>query len=307
MRVGTRHSGFTIVELLIVVVVIAILAAITIVAYNGITNNAKNSAAQSAASQAAKKMAIALVQNGNTYPTDKNGFLALAGLAETGGTTYQYSLTNDSAGYCVTTASNGKSYFTTNTNVTPTAGVCPGHAPVGGTIIVNLVNNPSLEENANGWVSSSGSLNPTRVQVSGQWTFRGVRTDTVAAALRASYSLPSTVTVGNTYTASATVYSSNARTVSIAVRQAGTTSTVFTADHSFAAGETKRISVTGVTSQGSVYVNILTATGTVGETYYVDEVMLTEGPILYPYSDGNTPGWAWDGVAGNSTSRGPAL
>lgn len=39
-----RQNGFTIVELLIVVVVIAILAAITIVSYNGITNQAKNSA-----------------------------------------------------------------------------------------------------------------------------------------------------------------------------------------------------------------------------------------------------------------------
>lgn len=38
-------SGFTIVELLIVVVVIAILAAITIVAYNGIQNRAKKSSA----------------------------------------------------------------------------------------------------------------------------------------------------------------------------------------------------------------------------------------------------------------------
>ncbi len=37
-------KGFTIVELLIVVVVIAILAAITIVSYNGITSQAKNAA-----------------------------------------------------------------------------------------------------------------------------------------------------------------------------------------------------------------------------------------------------------------------
>lgn len=37
-----RSRGFTIVELLIVIVVIAVLAAITIVAYNGITNRAKD-------------------------------------------------------------------------------------------------------------------------------------------------------------------------------------------------------------------------------------------------------------------------
>ncbi len=42
-----RSSGFTIVELLIVIVIIAILAAITLVAYNGITNRAKQSANQS--------------------------------------------------------------------------------------------------------------------------------------------------------------------------------------------------------------------------------------------------------------------
>lgn len=38
-----RSAGFTIVELLIVVVVIAVLAAITVVAYNGMTNRATNS------------------------------------------------------------------------------------------------------------------------------------------------------------------------------------------------------------------------------------------------------------------------
>jgi prepilin-type N-terminal cleavage/methylation domain-containing protein len=37
-----KRQGFTIVELLIVIVVIAILAAITIVAYNGIQNRSKS-------------------------------------------------------------------------------------------------------------------------------------------------------------------------------------------------------------------------------------------------------------------------
>lgn len=51
-----KQKGFTIVELLIVVVIIAILAAMTIVAYNGIQNRAKTSAAQSAANTAIKKI-----------------------------------------------------------------------------------------------------------------------------------------------------------------------------------------------------------------------------------------------------------
>lgn len=42
ITVGRRESGFTIVELLIVIVVIAILAAITIVAFNGAQQRSKN-------------------------------------------------------------------------------------------------------------------------------------------------------------------------------------------------------------------------------------------------------------------------
>jgi prepilin-type N-terminal cleavage/methylation domain-containing protein len=47
MKLGIRQKGFTIVELLIVIVVIGILAAITIVAYNGVQQRATASATQS--------------------------------------------------------------------------------------------------------------------------------------------------------------------------------------------------------------------------------------------------------------------
>ena len=66
-------KGFTIVELLIVIVIIGILAAITIVAYNGIQNRGKTASAQSLANAVMKKAeAYNTIQS--AYPTNKAGF-----------------------------------------------------------------------------------------------------------------------------------------------------------------------------------------------------------------------------------------
>jgi prepilin-type N-terminal cleavage/methylation domain-containing protein len=70
LKVGnTKQAGFTIVELLIVVVVIAILAAITIVSYNGITARANESAVKSELSQNAKSITNAASIAGGKYTT----------------------------------------------------------------------------------------------------------------------------------------------------------------------------------------------------------------------------------------------
>lgn len=61
------ERGFTIVELLIVIVVIGILAAIVIVAYNGIQNRAKTTKNQTNAS-AVQKAAEAYNADNGTYP-----------------------------------------------------------------------------------------------------------------------------------------------------------------------------------------------------------------------------------------------
>ena len=61
------ERGFTIVELLIVVVVIAILAAITIVSYNGITGRANESAIKAQAATYQKKVELYQAEQGR-YP-----------------------------------------------------------------------------------------------------------------------------------------------------------------------------------------------------------------------------------------------
>ncbi len=83
MSLGTkRTTGFTIVELLIVIVVIAVLAAITIVAYTGIRNRAEADAGLVAATSSIKKAQAYNAEIG-TYPTAPS---QLTGAAST--TTY---------------------------------------------------------------------------------------------------------------------------------------------------------------------------------------------------------------------------
>lgn len=69
MRVGKNKQGFTIVELLIVVVVIAILAAITIVSYNGITNNTYDTSVKGDLANFARKYEMFKTDNAaSLYP-----------------------------------------------------------------------------------------------------------------------------------------------------------------------------------------------------------------------------------------------
>lgn len=65
----TRSEGFTIVELLIVIVVIAILAAITVVSYNGITARANDAAIQSDLRNFGQKIEAERAQTGSIPAT----------------------------------------------------------------------------------------------------------------------------------------------------------------------------------------------------------------------------------------------
>lgn len=90
------HQGFTIVELLIVIVVIGILAAITLVAYNGITASAGTVALKSDLRSASTQLALDRMNSGS-YPESD------AQLPRSESTTFQYD--SDGSTFCLIGAS----------------------------------------------------------------------------------------------------------------------------------------------------------------------------------------------------------
>lgn len=64
-----KRHGFTIVELLIVIVVIAILAAITIVAFNGVQQRAANSSKKAAVQSISKLISLYRTEHNGEYPS----------------------------------------------------------------------------------------------------------------------------------------------------------------------------------------------------------------------------------------------
>jgi len=82
-------SAFTIVELLVVIVVIAILAAITIVAYSGVTSQATVSSLKSDLDNAAKILKMDHITNA-AFPATLAAANGGNGIPASAGTSYAY-------------------------------------------------------------------------------------------------------------------------------------------------------------------------------------------------------------------------
>ena len=302
-----RRNGFTIVELLIVIVVIGVLAAITIVAFNGIQNRANSSAAASAAAQAKKKLMAYGVENGS-YPASAN--LADAGIQDLQGTSYQYSSTG--AGFCLTATKGNASHKVTESS-SPSAGGCAGHGQGGASAVTNLALNPSFEtapvSNTYGPVTRT---NPTVGDAfAGTRVTRVTRSDTTNSGIWWDTATP--ISENTAYTACVYVRGTDQASRSVRIEwinAAGNTnmgvSTLQTISPMPSSWTRYCGSATSPAGSGRLRLTLYGSGGVAGTYFDTDAVMVTQGTTEYPYGDGDSTDWVWNGTAHNATSTGPA-
>lgn len=330
-RTPADLRGFTIVELLIVIVVIAILATITIVGYNGIAQHAKESAATSAVTSAKSKLALYSAEKNGEFPAS----LSDVGVANSDTTQYQYSVNNTSnpPGYCLTVTVSSVAAYTCdqysytlggNTQVAnqsaPSLGASPVHSASGAPIITNLAKNPSVETA----VSSFGSANGASYAPATDKAYVGDRSLLVTMA--SGYTMSNTgvrFLQDNSYMAMgfepSTKYTvtvwvwipSNSIPVGIHVQGSGRASIDNPVGwETTTKGQWVRLRNTFTTtaSDGTLTFYVLNrATTSTTNQFYMDGIMVVKGDNSYNFADGNSDGWNWSGSANVSSSYGPAL
>lgn len=164
-------QGFTIVELLIVIVVIAILAAVTIVAYNGIQQRAKDSSVQADVVNAVKKLETVKAQDSaEQYPAA----LASAGIVASGTNTYYYQYSSTDNSYCLQSSNGSIQYYASSMQQAVTQGTCGSDSLIGWWPFNNSPNDQS-SNGLNGTLSSAGvtSANGQNGQANGAYAFSG--------------------------------------------------------------------------------------------------------------------------------------
>jgi prepilin-type N-terminal cleavage/methylation domain-containing protein len=119
-KVDSKFAGFTIVELLVVIVVIGVLATITIVSFSGVQDRATRASIISDLSNASKMLSMDLAMDG-TYPATLADANNGSGLSADIYSDYFPTAT----GYCITARKDSVNYRMTNTTAAR-LGICSG-------------------------------------------------------------------------------------------------------------------------------------------------------------------------------------
>lgn len=295
---NSARKGFTIVELLIVIVVIGILAAITIVSFNGVANKARVASLQSALESTGKQIEITRTLSGvDVYPATVPNLPT--------GVTY---VGNPAAlgGYCATKADGTLIYMQTGSN--PIAHAGPGCT------ITNLATNPSFEYNNYNWgYGTRGAISQTAGFGAVSGTKAGLLTKASATAGEGYVDMQFPTTVGKRYSVSFSIRSASATVPAV---QAG----VVNFNQGWTLADNAGIALTptatytrytlNFNAQDTTSLFLIEDMSTVANTSVAfDAVMITEGENSVGYVDPDKAGagWAWTDSVGYSTSYGPAF
>lgn len=156
-----KQKGFTIVELLIVIVVIGILAAITIVAFNGVQNRSYKSAAQSDIASFKKKLELFKIDAADgLYPTTPPASIGLGftkDAYQTGRNNVYYCTSLDRTEYALGVAvkPGNTGFMTTSSGAVQDLSYGPGDANVCG-----LVGRPNGSQMGYSWSGTTGTWQP---------------------------------------------------------------------------------------------------------------------------------------------------
>jgi len=306
-----HRNGFTIVEVLVVVMVIGILVAITTMSYVAVTNNAKQQTALTDA-QTASSYILKYKANTGGYPANQADFDGLKTPNVQSTMTYAYDPNTNY--YCVMATMGTFTARVRGSSSKAEIGTCPD------TPVANLVENPSVAtltgySGSSAYDYSAAAGNNVLMSNGGYSGSTYVRRTFTGGGVGGIYY--STAAGGTKMSSASTYYSysgwvrtSKATSIIVKVEfrdaSTGTVLGVVTGTPTATnnSGWTRVTYSGGGPANARVGINFVSITPwNTGDYMDLDAVMFNAGAV-YQYGDGSLANWAWLGTADASASVG---
>lgn len=313
-----RTSGFTIVELLVIVVVIGILAAISIVSYTAVTESAKLKTVETDAQGIAVYLNKYKSENGG-YPTSLEDVSGAPKVQSE----YEYSYDAVNGTYCVTASVKGASAYVKSGSSQAKEGGCPGHGINGEEAVTNYALNPSFETGT-GNIALYNGATVSRQTVSyassgshvGRITKGNAGASLIFMVYPITWSANSPVSVRFKARLAPGTSSSYSINPSIQAYQSGSgvgsaTGCTIQNPTPLSTTEWSDIIIQGCTTpnatMNSIGIMVIpNQSWTATSAIEIDSIMIVNKSTIGSFADGNSDSWLWNGTPNSSTSIGPA-